>query len=354
MPLPEYIRRVAIFAAIAILFAGGVLLARYIANVLLVVFAGVLFAVVLTTASRWLTDHTFLGPRTAYALVVVLTGALVAGFLWLAGARLSSQVAQLTERLPEVVQQIRSSLQESGWGSLLLTEVQQGQGGGGGGVPGMDALGGISGVFRTMFGAITNLVVVLVLALYLALSPDLYVRGTLHLLPHAYRQRGREVLSAMGTALSRWMMGRLASMLVVGILTAVGLSLAGVPLALVLGLIAAVLSFVPFIGPLLASIPGILVAASQSLHLALMAAVVYGAAQFVESYLITPLIQRRAVYLAPALLIAAQVLMGVLFGILGVFLATPLTVAIVVAVQMLYVESVLGDEVTVLGGGGPD
>lgn len=346
MPVRQYVRRVAIMAAIGLLFVAGALVIRHIANVLLVLFGGILFAVVLGGAARLLADRTALGRNAALAVVVVLGLALLAAFFWLAGARISDQATQLAEQLPRVVQELQRELRSSGVGRLFLRQVERE---GGAGAPGMELLGGISGMFRTALGAATNLVVIVVLALYLAAAPGLYVQGFLHLLPQEARPRGREVLEVIGRALQRWMGGRLASMLVVGLLTAAGLFVAGVPLAFVLGLIAAVFSFVPFIGPILAAVPGVLIASAESVRLALIAAAVYGGTQVVESYLITPLIQRRAVYIAPALLIAAQVLMGVLFGILGIFLATPLAVAVVVIVQLLYVEDVLGDEITVLG-----
>jgi predicted PurR-regulated permease PerM len=138
-------------------------------------------------------------------------------------------------------------------------------------------------------------------------------------------------------------------MAVVGVLTAIGLWVAGVPLAFVLGLIAALLSFVPYIGPLAAVIPAALVALAEDPTKVIYVFALYGAVQLLESYLITPLIQERAVSIPPAVLIAAQVIMGVLAGAAGVLMATPLAVVLIVLVQMLYLEDVLGDSVSTLG-----
>jgi predicted PurR-regulated permease PerM len=138
-------------------------------------------------------------------------------------------------------------------------------------------------------------------------------------------------------------------MAVVGFLTAVGLWVAGIPLAFVLGLIAALLSFVPYIGPIASVVPAALVALAESPTKVLYVFIIYGVVQLLESYLITPLIQERAVSIPPAVLISAQVIMGILAGAIGVLMATPLAVVLIVLVQMLYLADVLGDPVSTLG-----
>jgi predicted PurR-regulated permease PerM len=196
---------------------------------------------------------------------------------------------------------------------------------------------------------LTSGLVVIIIGLYAAATPTVYINGIVRLLPPSRRQRGRAVLRALGQALRWWLVGRIASMAVVGVLTAIGLWVAGVPLAFVLGLIAALLSFVPYIGPLAAVIPAALVALAEDPTKVIYVFALYGAVQLLESYLITPLIQERAVSIPPAVLIAAQVIMGVLAGAAGVLMATPLAVVLIVLVQMLYLEDVLGDSVSTLG-----
>lgn len=133
-------------------------------------------------------------------------------------------------------------------------------------------------------------------------------------------------------------------MAVIGVLTGFALWMIGVPLALMLGLLAGVLNFVPYIGPLLSFVPAALLALMQAPPLVVWVLALYVAIQALESYLVTPLVAQRSVSLPPALTITAQVLLGVVFGWLGLLLATPLTAVVLVLVQMLYLEDVLGEE----------
>src|SRR5690606_36802323 len=179
--------------------------------------------------------------------------------------------------------------------------------------------------------------------LYAAVDPGLYQRGVRHLVPKHRRQRADEVLCTLGSTLRWWIVGKLASMAIVGTLIGIGLALLGVKMALLLGIIAALLALVPNFGPVIAAIPAILIAWSQSSQLALYVLVLFVAVEFAESYLVLPLIQREAVDLPPALIIVFIVLMGTLAGALGVLVATPLLAALMVLISMLYVEDRLGD-----------
>jgi predicted PurR-regulated permease PerM len=150
-------------------------------------------------------------------------------------------------------------------------------------------------------------------------------------------------------ALIWWMVGRFSSMAVVGIMTMIGLWILGIPLPFTLGVIAAVLSFIPNIGPIISVIPALLLALLDSPSKVLYVILLYIGIQTVESYIITPLIQKRAVSLPPALLISVQIMIGVLLGAFGLILATPLMVVIIVLVQTIYIQDIIGDKVTVLG-----
>lgn len=343
----EYARRIAIAAGIATLFVAGLLVLRYLANTLLVVFAALLLAVVLDGAGRNVHRWTGLPRKPAMLLVAVVVLGALGLVAWWSGPRIGQQFAELAERIPETVRDVRDGIRGTEWGGSLLERLDDN----GGMVPSMGTMvGGVTGAFSSIIGTVANLLIILFVGIYLAYEPSLYRDAVVRLAPAERRERFRDVLSATGSALRLWMMGQLGSMAVVGVLTAVALSIAGVPLALALGVIAGLLSFVPILGPLMSAVPALIIGlGAGGLRMALVVGLIYLGVQSVESYLITPLIQKSVVALPPALLLAAQVVMGVLFGLSGIFLATPLTVVAVVLTQMLYVNGVLGDDVEVIG-----
>jgi predicted PurR-regulated permease PerM len=189
------------------------------------------------------------------------------------------------------------------------------------------------------------MLIVVVLGLYFAADPDKYINGTARLFPREHRDDVFEVFGRLGHALRWWLLGRLAAMLIVGLLTGIGLALWGVPFAFILGLLAAILDFVPNIGPLIAAIPAIMVGMSQGGSTVIFLIVLYLVVQGLEGYLIAPYIQQRTVSMPPALLLTAQLVMGTGLGILGLLLASPLTVVGMVLVQMLNMRNVLGEDV---------
>jgi predicted PurR-regulated permease PerM len=336
---PAFLRRVFIVGGVALAFFTLYLLARAAVDVLLLAFAGVLFAVILRSLANLIADHTPLGPRTALAVVVLaLLLALGLGGWALAG-QIAEQTDQLVVTVPETLRQGADWLRQYSWGEWLLGQAQD---------PAQlpwptDLIGNVRSIFSTTAGAVAGVVIVLFLGLYLAIEPRLYIRGLLSLLPPSRRNRGREVLSALGHTLQWWLLSKLLAMVVIGVLTTVGLSLLGVPLALALGLIAALLSFIPNLGPTLATVPTVLLALQEGPVRAAQVLGLYLAIQAVESYMLTPYIERKTVALPPALTLIIQVALGVLVGSLGLILAAPLVAAGLVLVRMLYIEDVLGD-----------
>jgi predicted PurR-regulated permease PerM len=192
------------------------------------------------------------------------------------------------------------------------------------------------------------MILILFVGIHVAYRPRVYKAGLLHLVPLSRRNRAEAVLDETSRALKLWLAARFTSMAVVGVLTVIGLAIADIPLALSLWLIAALLSFIPYLGPILSVIPAILVALAGDPGKVIWVLVVYGVVQFVESYLATPLIEQEATSVPAALLIVVQVLLAVMAGALGIFLASPLAVAATVLLQMLYVQDVLKDRIKTL------
>lgn len=333
---------VALVAGAAVLFYLLVLLAQ----ILLVVFGGILFAVLLASITNILNRRLRFPRGVALALVIIGLFGLLLAAGWFAGPRVAEQFVRLGERMPEAIDEIEQDLSQSSWGQSLLDGLSRLSGL----VPdGSDLMGRVTGAFSTALGAASGVLIVIFLGIYLAADPHLYTDNAVRLLPRKKREVARNLIAAIGRALRWWLVGRVASMIVVGLLTAASLWVAGVPLPLSLGLLAAVLAFVPFIGPLISAIPAILVALTEDPVLALWVVLIYAGVQLLESYVITPLIQQKAVYLPPALLITMEILMAVLFGAVGILLAAPLSVVLIVAVQILYVEGVIGEKIRVMG-----
>lgn len=312
----------------------------FAADVLLLLFGAVLLAALLRAATNGAVGLTGLGDGWALALVLLLgTGGLIA-LGWVLVPRVIDQIPDLVDSLATTLGRLEQTL---GLGELAQDVVQD--------LDLVDVLpspagilGGATGLISSTFGVLANVVIVSVIGIYLAADPELYLRGVQRLVPIGRRERARALLMELGRTLRWWMVGQLVSMSAVGLLSYAGLSLLGVPLALTLAVVAFFLTFIPFIGPLLSAIPVILVAFSEGPTTALYAFLLYSAIQMLEGYLLTPNVQRRSVALPPALTIAAQVLLGVLVGALGVVLATPLAATALVVVNQLYVEKALGDD----------
>lgn len=344
----DFVRRVLIVIVLVAIAGLTLLVLSSAASLFLMIFAGLLLAVLLDGVAS------FVSERTPFPRGLVL-GATVLGFLvfgvasfWGVGPRVGAQLSEFVDLIPSAAARVEGALQEYEWSRKLLSLTIEAKE--------LLALGGgvlrpITGLFSGVFAGVVNVMIILVVGIYVAASPRTYVSGALRLFPVSRRPRAVEVVAALTHVIRRWMAGRLASMLVVGVLTIVGLLIAGVPLALTLGLFAALAAFVPYVGPAIGAIPAILVALTDEPVKALYVVLVFTLVQVLDNYIITPLIDQKTVSLPPALLISAQILMGILLGAAGVLLATPLVVVIVVLVQMLYVQDVLGDHIRVLGSG---
>jgi len=323
--------------ALAVLIVASTL--WFAVDVLLLLFAAILLATVLRAPTEAIGRATGLPDRAALALVAVTLLALIAALGLVLVPEIGTQLPQLLESVTGTIRQLRQGSGLDQWAEEVAEDMDVQSV-----LPSPAGLiGGATGIISSTFGTIANLVILVVIGVYLAANPTLYVEGAARLVPPPKRARVRETLYALGRTLRWWLIGQLVSMTVVGVLTYVVLRLFGVPLALLLAVIAFLFTFVPFLGPIIAGIPVVLMAFGQGLETGLYVLPLYVLIQTFEGYVLTPLVQRHAVALPPALTISAQVLLGVLLGALGIALATPLAAAGLVAVQMLYIEDVLGE-----------
>lgn len=306
----------------------------YAPDVFLLIFAGILVSIFLRSLSNTLTEYSGIPEGWSLGFVILVLIALFSVTSYFAAPSIAEQFDQLVRRIPESLERLRGQIEGYSWGRSLLSEAQPEN------ILGESrrVMSGVGGAFSSLLGWMTNFVVILFIGLYGAIQPGVYKRGFLQLIPIPQRRRIAEVMSAVSETLKWWLIGKFADMAFIGILTTIGLWLLEVPLAFMLGLIAALFTFIPNIGPLLAAAPAILLGLSISPQLALYVGVLYTLVQMIESYILTPLIQRKTINLPPALTLATQVLLGVSLGGLGVALATPLTAALLVITKMLYVE----------------
>ena len=317
-------------------------------NVLLLVFAGILFAVFVRGLSRFVFGRFEKLPDKVGIIVTLLfLVAISIAFTIFLAPQLGEQVPKLAEELPKAINSLREKTDFFSW---LEDYVESGDGQ----TPTFNEklTDKVMGLFVSTFGALTGFFIILFVGIYLSFTPFYYVGGFFSLLPSAWRPRADEVTQALDHALSHWLIGRFVGMLVVSICTYVGLLLLGIPLPLSLAVLAGLLTFIPNIGPILAAVPPILLGYMQSPSAALYVFALYLGIQAIESYLITPLIQQREVSLPPVLTLTSQLFFASLFGFLGLLLATPLTACGLVLVKMLYVEDVLGDSTDIQSTGG--
>jgi len=316
----------------ALLLMGAVVLQ----DVLLLVFAAILVACVLRGAAVWLHRHLGLVPGLWLAVVIVAITLLLSVGFWLQGPTVTAQAAKVADTVTQQVRHLWEAVQDNPLIQRLMPEIKAKAG---------SALSSLSSmvpsVASSTIGVGGDLVVVFATGIFLAASPETYLSGFLRLLPTDWRPRGREVMDHLGNTLQLWFLGQLADMIVVAVLTGAGLFFLGVPLALTLALIAGLFNFVPYIGALAGAVPALAVAVAHSPQTAMYVAILFAVVQTLEGNVIAPLIQKRTVDLPPALTILSQTMLGTLFGIVGLILATPLMAATMVAVRMIYVESVL-------------
>lgn len=329
--------------SLALLLALPALILIVAPDVLLVVFAGLLFGVLFGSGGGWIARRTGMGRGWGIGLFVVLI-VLVLGLAGLfAAPAVAEQFDNLARQIPEALAALRARLERFAWGEALLARVTPGA------LLSSETGATTATAVTSTFGALGNFVIMLIIGLYVALDPGTYRSGLLALLAPALRPTGGAVLQKATGALQNWLVAQLMAMAVVGVLTWLGLWLIGVPLAAILGLIAALLAFIPNIGPIIAAVPGLLLALSEGSGTALAVLGVYVGVQALETYVITPLLQQERVALPPALIIAAQLLMGLLFGLLGLALATPMAALALTLVRETYVKRYLERDLPATG-----
>jgi len=304
----------ALIWALVVVLVGTVI---YMAQTLLVIFGALVLAATIDGGARLLGRFLPLsrGPRIA---IVLLLGVIFAAWVaFFAGTQLADQAAQFPKLIEQQAMRVVDWLDSQGFAfsQQSLSDLARQAAGGVGQLT--RAVGGIIGGF-------TTLLLILILGIYIALEPRLYERGVAWMLPDNRREGFLELADRMAFSLRRLMFGRLVGMVFEGILTWIALAVYGVPMAALLGLLTGLLAFIPNIGAVISGLLMVLVGFSGGPDMALYTLIVYFVVQTFDGYIVVPLIARKTVDLAPALVLAMQLILGILFGIIGLALADPL------------------------------
>ncbi len=327
----RFVRRVLIVLGLTSLF----LLAWFLRTLLLMLFGALVVATVfrafadrICRLTGWRT-----GIGTAVSIIVIL--GLGVGLIALFGTHVVQQIQTLRETLPAAWHTLEARMGDLGLGEQLKRWAEDIR------APGGSSFSAFGRTILSIGSGIADVLVVLVAGIFLATQPRFYLTGAVKLIPGGKRALALEAITESERALRLWLRGQLIAMIVVGLLTGFGLWMLGMPSAFTLGLMAGVLEFIPFAGPILSMVPAVLLALAVSPDLALWVVLLYFAVQQFEGYLLTPLVQQYAVDLPGVVLLFALIGFGALFGTLGVILAAPLTVVTYVLIKRLYVIETL-------------
>ena len=331
-PYRQFVAKIAI--AIALLALAGLLWT--LRDILLLAFAGVLVAVVLHAIANRLQRHLHVGPRMALLVATLFLFGAAAGLFYLMGAELVEQLDQLGAQLPRAWEVARNWVESIGYGDQLKEGITNAMPDGG------TVLGVLRSLVGGVGGAVSALLVAILVGIFIAGAPRLYLDGAIKLFPKSAGPRIAAALERTGHALRHWVAGQTVSMAFTAICIGVGLMLIGVPTPLALAAIAGVMGFVPMIGPLIGAAAGLLVAATVGFDALWQTALLFLVVQQLAGSVIEPLIMQHTVHLPPALTILGLLAIGIVLGPAGVLLGGPLLVAIYVPVRELYVKGTLG------------
>ncbi|QDH18067.1 AI-2E family transporter [Swingsia samuiensis] len=303
-------------------------------DVLAVVFAAALLAIVLHGLARMLRRRLpFIPYQAAVGLVTLVILLAIVALFWSSGPQISDQFIRLKDALTQQSGDLKTQLSNNTLGKMILDHWPAALGGNDKTTAGLTSwssgiAGSVTGLLSSAFGVIGTVAVIAIAGLYFALSPAIYIDGLLRLVPPPHRNGTRELLMAAGSTLWAWTAGQALDMLVVGLLSGIGLSLIGVPLALALGVVAGLCNFIPYIGAIMGAVPAIILGFSQGPQEALFVAILYSVIQFFEGNVLAPFIQRHAVHMPPALAILSQTVFSSILGLPGLILASPITAAL--------------------------
>ncbi|MEG8018570.1 AI-2E family transporter [Sphingomonas sp. LR55] len=320
--LRKELKRAAIWLGLACVIALLIVLVQP----LLIIFAGVVFAALLDGGVRLLGRVLPIGRGWRLMIVVLLTFAFLVGTFVLTGVQVTEQVTQLRSTLESQANRFTGYLTSQGLmpgASDVNGIVKQALG----------SVGRVTSWVGSAIGAITSMFMILILGLFIAMDPGTYSRGLQWMVPLDLRPEFARTLVKMGATLRRLLAGRLLGMAVEGVASGIALAVGGVPMAMLLGIIAGILAFIPNVGAIVTGVLMVAVGFSAGVDTGYWAIGTYLIVQTIDGYVIVPMVAKRTVDLPPALTLGAQIMASALFGILGLALADPMTAMIKTALE---------------------
>lgn len=300
-------------------------------NLLLLVVAGVLLCVYFHGFASIIARKIKTGKTLSLILSITINLILIGLFIWFVGARLSSQIDQLSDTLPQTLENAKTWVSNQPMGPKIIDYATNS-------VDSGKASSTIKGFFSSTFGIISDLYIVILLAMFFTATPNVYRRGFIHLIPSEGKEKAAKLWDKINRLLRNWLKGQIFGFFFIAVLSGLGLWALGMPLILTLALLAGLLNFIPNFGPIIALVPAILLALMEGPQTALLVFGLYTLIQIIQSAVTQPLIQKKMVSVPPGLLIFGQIGMGTLAGFWGVLLATPVVAIAMTLVNKLYVD----------------
>jgi predicted PurR-regulated permease PerM len=308
-------------------------------DILMLLFGAILLAIGLRAAVRTVSRQTGMGEIPALAIVVVLLLVVFTAALWVFGSTVAAQLDEVIQASPTGFQLVVDWLNGHPNVRQFLEQAR--------GTNVVGATGWATSIVATAVRSITRVLgygmITFFVAIYLAAQPERYRRLCMRLVPPVHHGVAARLFAMIGDILRRWLIGQMVVMCTIGLLSGIGLWLLGIEAAFALGLMGGLLCFIPFVGAILAAVPATMVALTQGPIYAASVILMYAAIHFVEGNFITPMVQAEATSLPPVLTILSTIAFSILLGPSAVLLAAPLTLLLLITVEILYVREGLGE-----------
>ncbi len=319
---------------VVLLLAALALAAWRLSNLALLLFAAILIAIGLRAGSQWFARSARIGTAAGLVVVVTLFLATLGAALWFFGSVAADQVDELAKQIPAGVDILLRWLQSLPYGQFVLDKARNATASGATSWAGA-TLAAASSATRGLGYAVLCFVV----AVYLAAQPELYRKLCLRMTPADDRGRVELLCDKTDKIFRRWLLARLVVMVAIGVMSAIGLWALGIEAAIALGLVGGLLTFIPFVGAILAAVPATLVALTESPVQAVLVLLLFIGVHFVEGNFITPIVHAEVIELPPVVSLLSTVAFTILFGPSGVLLAIPLTLFLMLVVEIFFAKS---------------